>query len=193
MNTARKQASCNVWYISVSRDWLTLFGFWLSHGLYLGNCHGKFFCFFHWSMDVSRGNLTLGKSFAHSKQVASPSATGITVSAVRYRTYRSTVYMQMKGTWRARGTSLPSPWSGVRECSKRTWLKSVVVCTIINPSESGSHESSHKGNTWPRLWEIDSHWLGARAQRIPKVKKKHWVVADKNENKTSNSVFVWIL
>ena len=127
------------------------------------------------------------------KQVASPLATGITASAVRYRTYRSIVYKQMKGTWRARGTSLPSPWSGVRECSNRTWLKSVVVCTIINPSESGSHESSHKGNTWPRLWQIDSDWLGARAQRIPKVKKKHWVVADKNENKTSDSVFVWIL
>ena len=45
INTARKQqVISNVWYISLSHDWLGRFGFLLTHRGYLGNCYGKFLC-----------------------------------------------------------------------------------------------------------------------------------------------------
>ena len=44
INTARKQhVISSVWYISPSHDWLSRFGFLLTHTSYLGNCHGEFF------------------------------------------------------------------------------------------------------------------------------------------------------
>ena len=40
-STARKQhVISTVLYISLSRDWLSRFGFLVTHSAYLGNCHG---------------------------------------------------------------------------------------------------------------------------------------------------------
>jgi len=40
-NIGRKQhVIYTAWYISLSRDWLSRFGFLLTHTTYVGNCHG---------------------------------------------------------------------------------------------------------------------------------------------------------
>ena len=70
MNTARKQhvISC-VWYISLSRDWLSHFGFLIiTHGTVMGN----FFCSF-WRIhgNFPEAIITLGKSVTHKKLLPS--------------------------------------------------------------------------------------------------------------------------
>ena len=77
MNTARKQhVTFSVRYISLSHDWLSRFGFLLTHRSYLGNCHGLFFCSFHVSMEISRRQFHSGKT-GHTQKLASPWVTAI--------------------------------------------------------------------------------------------------------------------